>query len=841
LFMPSLTSRDVCQAFAKSLADGMPELFDGPGGVDHFAKRLESNPEAANDLISIAFEKASQKADGTVKLLLILDQMEELWTDRAVTDDQRERFLQIVEAIAKAGGVSILATLRSDYYSQAQGSNAFRRLKGDSGHFDLAAPGTASLQQVIVQPARRAGLSFERDENTNRSLDQLILEDANRDPSALPLLQFTLNELYKSRNRKKCQLTFAAYNDLGGIEGALERRLSSVYQDLPDKASEALDELFPMLVTIDSQSEKQAARRRGNLDDLRRLPLHATVTDALIAARFLTTDQDKDGVSIVSIAHESLLRKWPQLATWIDNNREMLRLRSQVEQSEERWQQSRNDPSLLLNPGLPLTEGSRLLGEAPELLCPDTIEFLNQSIAHSFAAVIESGDDLLNRSVDVKTRYPEVWSEVIAEAFESDSPRVRRNVASLLCSPDSAKFQDELISLLISDPDDSVAQAAAVTLILKGELSAYDAIRDNGQISDSRLAPKVYKAIARLLVVSDMSERRPPFADWFLGQERRVRVPAQLLSKKMRLQRSLPVFLFIVIPSAVFAVGGAASVKWLTSKFNYSCVQATAGAFRGLFQSAPSGIIVGGGIVAGLTLYRMVFGREHDKTAAFRPYAAIGFGAVFGLLVGITCVILIALVYQPEALQQMGWIETAIRPEMPELFRGLFLETRCGFSFPLTSIGLGIALALMTNRLRDSKQWPQFIDQQSAITSISQLWRIIKGVTRTTIPYAAPIPLIVGVFAFFALVAMTTADDSPNWNLTPLSGALLGGLEENVELRTIWKASVSGRALGLFGDSFAKMVGGYFSIVGMGLGIVIMRHGVQISPQKIHGQTTKGE
>ena len=72
------------------------------------------------------------------------------------------------------------------------------------------------------------------------TFDQRILEDAVRDPSALPLLQYALAELYERRDEKQRLLTFAAYEVMGGVEGALGQCAAQTFDSLPDDAKAAL-------------------------------------------------------------------------------------------------------------------------------------------------------------------------------------------------------------------------------------------------------------------------------------------------------------------------------------------------------------------------------------------------------------------------------------------------------------------------------------------------------------------------------------------------------------------------------------------------------------------------
>ncbi len=98
---------------------------------------------------------------GQARVLLLVDQFEELFTDRSITEAERRQFLSALGALAASGHVWVLATLRNDFYAVAQQEPGFVQLKGALGQYDLLAPDPAAIAQIIQQPARLAGLRFE--------------------------------------------------------------------------------------------------------------------------------------------------------------------------------------------------------------------------------------------------------------------------------------------------------------------------------------------------------------------------------------------------------------------------------------------------------------------------------------------------------------------------------------------------------------------------------------------------------------------------------------------------------------------------------------------------------
>jgi len=815
----------------------------------------ESNAQAAGELLKPVFREEEKNARGKISVLLVLDQMEELWSDKKISP---EAFLRAVEILAKLPGFAVVATLRSDFYHHAQESPAFLRMKGDRGLFDLSRPDEVALREIIEKPARTAGITFQRD--ATGALSERILKDALHDPGALPLLEFALGELYRQSVKdaeavkeaavddgespqgspRHLVLTNSAYDEIGKVEGAITGRAAAVFAGLPVETQAALDELLPLLVSVDPGSGEEflSVRLRPRLNDLTGADAEssrALLTKALVNARFLTTDHDKEAAT-VTLTHEALLKSWPRISEWIQRNRECLRIRSQVDQAHIHWKAKDSDSSLLLSRGVALDEGRRLLEKAPHLLKAEGYEalagFIQSSIGADFEREIASGTAPEDLSEDLKRHHPAIWDETLRRALAAESEDLRRNTARLLRGTYAAEFQEPLIQLLMKDESEKVKLAAAQALVSIDGEAAFDRIlREHSAPGAARLPADVRAALARLVSVSDMEEKRPRFADWFARLPRRQAAPVQSLSHLVRLRGSVHIFLFVLAPSIMFAMAGAAAIKWLPSLFNYSAVQASASAIRGIFAAASAGFLIGGGTVFGLTIYRMVIGREYGRLSIFRPFPALLYGGISAFVAGVVCVILIARVFTDQALVQIGWTTQSKPVHVWRLLQELFVTNRCGYAFPVTCAGLGLGMAMMTNGLRASRDWPEFLDTQDAVTSLTQAIEVTRGIVKLTLSYAWPIVVLTPLFAAIGLAIMQGTDPKA-WHMTANSAReiFLGGMNEITIIR--WKTSLEGRALGLFGEVLSKVLGGYLAIVGMGLGIVMLRHGVRVDPQR---------
>ena len=354
---PGAAGLDPLENLARALLDplALPEL--GSSSLADLTESLREAPKQALNLaIAPALARAAQKEGGPVRLLLVLDQWEELFTVKPIGEAGRDRFLQAIELLAASGQVSVVATLRSDFFPQAQQDEAFLRLKGRTGQFDLLPPRTASLQKIIREPARLAGLRFEADPATGATLDELILEDAAALADALPLVEYALRELYEQRTAEGL-LTFSAYRAMGGVQGAIGNRAEAVFARLTPEIQAVFPDVVQSLVTVEGDA---AVRRRAELAVLTGTPACKALVETLIAERFLTADQQGERAT-VAIAHEALLRSWQRLRALIESNREMLRLRARVEQAHARWVEEGKNPAFLLAKGKPLSDAESLL------------------------------------------------------------------------------------------------------------------------------------------------------------------------------------------------------------------------------------------------------------------------------------------------------------------------------------------------------------------------------------------------------------------------------------------------------------------------------------------------
>ncbi len=319
------------------------------GGSDTSPESITQKPE-----VTPAEAIVDEMPTGTA-LAIVVDQLEEVFSAEHTTDEQREAFFAALEDLATSGRCWVIATLRSDFYPQCTAHEALMRLKKGSGQYDVLPMRPAEIGQSIRLPAKATGLRFERDPKTGHSLDEMLHDAAMAAPRLLPLLEFTLQELYEQRTADGT-LPLAAYREIGGIEGSLARRADSVFAALPATQREALPELMSCLVRLDGDRVSSARQA------LSALPSDAAreLARSLVDARLLFAELDEAGEPRVGIAHEALLTHWPRVRQWIADNRELIRVRDRVLAARRRWQAEDRREDLLLPRGRSLQEAERL-------------------------------------------------------------------------------------------------------------------------------------------------------------------------------------------------------------------------------------------------------------------------------------------------------------------------------------------------------------------------------------------------------------------------------------------------------------------------------------------------
>ncbi|WP_414586087.1 eIF2A-related protein [Scytonema sp. PCC 10023] len=312
--------------------------------------------EAKVDTLTEVMNRLRQKQLDSYWFIFI-DQFEELFTTSKA--DKRDKFIAGLVKLSKTKehSVKIMATMRADFLNELDRYSELEKVTRKYRPM-ITAMEPDELRLAIEQPAAHYGVKFET------GLVEEIIKDIQGQAGYLPLLQYTLNLLWetevKTGNLKdRRQLNKSTYRQLGGVRGALQQHIDSIYNNFSEEEKQAAQRIFLKLVNITSNEElgtewKPVQRRALRSEfscELEQKVLVKLIDEKLLVSNvqnshILSSSQSRDLQSIIEIAHETLLTSWTTLNTWIKENRQAISLRNRLYDDLVRWQQKKTEDEL---------------------------------------------------------------------------------------------------------------------------------------------------------------------------------------------------------------------------------------------------------------------------------------------------------------------------------------------------------------------------------------------------------------------------------------------------------------------------------------------------------------
>ncbi|MEU5096533.1 trypsin-like peptidase domain-containing protein [Streptomyces sp. NPDC020996] len=318
----------LASALLPLLEPGLPET-----------RRLARIPELSGELRLHGLAEPTDRLlelQGGSRLLIVIDQLEELL--QQPPDAVRRLADVLFTADALPPAVRVLATLRADFLEPVLGHPHLGPATGRHLHA-IGRLGVDGLRDIVTTPVDALpSVSYEP------HLTERILADTGTEPGALPLLALTLDLLWQ--RQEDGVLTHRAYDELGGVTGALGNHADRVWAEhvTPDDEATAR-RLFTQLVRLPLGAAAATRRlaRRGDLTEdqwrlAQRLAAHT---------RLLVTDRSAEGTETVELTHESLIGEWDRLAGWVAEDRSFLGWRETVRHEMGRWQEADRAPEHL--------------------------------------------------------------------------------------------------------------------------------------------------------------------------------------------------------------------------------------------------------------------------------------------------------------------------------------------------------------------------------------------------------------------------------------------------------------------------------------------------------------
>jgi WD40 repeat protein len=429
---------------------------------------------------------AAKQPEATV--LLTIDQAEELFGYSP--PEAARRFLRLLRAALETADRRLitLATMRSDFLGEFQNHSVLQDQAGEyAHHFRYQAVPVdpmplRNFPQIIEGPARLGGLQL-----ADGLVEAMVRDTGTRD--ALPLLAFTLRRLYE-RHGQDGRLEIRDYEALCGLEGSVREEANRLLEEAQPSLEqlEALHAAFvPAMVRINA--EGGYARRRATLLDI---PAGAVpLLRRFVDARLLVTDRDTEGREIIEVAHEALLRAWPQLTTWLAEDQDKLRLLESLQRAAEEWDKSGRCSDMLVHRDSRLQDAVTLLANPRFAVADASVE----------RAYLEAGS-AAQRAVE-------------AAAKEEQERRIRDAERIAGEQKKAAAAQKKITQRT------RIGLAVAVVLMIGAAITGWIAIGQKQEaIKQRQEAVRQRDHAQRLLYASDMNLAQRAFESGNVGQGR---------------------------------------------------------------------------------------------------------------------------------------------------------------------------------------------------------------------------------------------------------------------------------------------------------------------------------
>ncbi|MCP6759732.1 MAG: caspase family protein [Fischerella sp. CENA71] len=351
----------------------LAEAFTGKDSkkmlIQLLEKELRDNgADRLQDLIAEEIEKYS-------RVVLVVDQFEEVFTLCQDIKARQQFFDCLLGAVESSNNkLCLVITIRADFVGEcAVYPKLAKQIQQDL--VTVTPMTTEELTEAIKEPASQVGLGVEE------TLVIQMIADVQKSPGSLPLLQFTLMELWEKRNINTTEntesnsqlLTLHAYQKMGGVMGALNRHAQQIYnytnyksaspsQKRQPQEQELIRRIFlKLLRTGEGVKDTRQPQPKTKLmaiagEDSQAQAVLSQLIEELIKWRLLVTSEveisfgeSSQYIQIIDLIHEALMSEWEEFAQWREKYRQILRLRDRVDDAFKVWNaHGRKDEDLMM-------------------------------------------------------------------------------------------------------------------------------------------------------------------------------------------------------------------------------------------------------------------------------------------------------------------------------------------------------------------------------------------------------------------------------------------------------------------------------------------------------------
>ncbi|MDZ7950911.1 pentapeptide repeat-containing protein [Nostoc sp. DedQUE09] len=289
----------------------------------------------------------------TQRVVLVVDQFEETFTQCQDITKRQQFFECVLGALQRDDNkLCLIITMRVDFFSKCLEQEYGGLAKKIQERLVTVTPmNREELKTAIIKPAQQVNLAVEPE------LVSQMIADVENSPGSLPLLQYTLTELWQQKTEER--LTLTTYSKLGGVRGTLQKRATEVYESLSSEERQATKRIFLELTQLGEGTED--TRRQVLQRDLVTSQHPEVVINRIIQRladeKLVVTSNLSNQIAVVDVAHEALIRHWLLLRKWIEESRDILRQKRKIEAAAIEWRDREKAKDYLLQ-GKRLTEAN---------------------------------------------------------------------------------------------------------------------------------------------------------------------------------------------------------------------------------------------------------------------------------------------------------------------------------------------------------------------------------------------------------------------------------------------------------------------------------------------------
>lgn len=373
-------------------------LEPGPSAIDR-AHQLRK-AQALIDSGSVGLGQLIA-ATQTSRVVLVVDQFEECFTACQDSVERQQFFECLLGAVHRPDNkLCLVLTMRADFFGKCLEQDYAGLAKTIEENLVAVMPlNPEELRQAITEPAQQVGLEVEE------GLVTQMIADVEGSPGCLPLLQYTLTELWEQRAVN--WLTLSTYNRLGGVRGTLQKQADKIYELLSPEEKEAAKRIFLELTQLGEGTEdtRRQVFKRDLVSPQQSEELVEKVLQTLANAKLVVTNEllekspGAGRVAVVDVAHEALIRHWPRLRQWVDENRDALRKKRTIEEAAQEWLDKGKPEELAY-----LLQGSKL-ADAEEFRQRYADSIPLSSLVQEFILVSQIERDRIRKQEQVRKRW----------------------------------------------------------------------------------------------------------------------------------------------------------------------------------------------------------------------------------------------------------------------------------------------------------------------------------------------------------------------------------------------------------------------------------------------------